>query len=427
VRRTFKYRLFPNRAQAFLLGAQVDEACRLYNAALDERRSAWRMQRVSIRYLDQANQLKAIRAAGNVGVPNFSACQDVLRRVDKTFAAFLRRVKAGEKRPGYPRFRSRSRYDSLTWPSWGDGCALRPSERLYLQGVGDLKLKWHRPLPTDAQIKTVTAKREAGRWYACFSVELPEPEPLPTCNRAVGIDVGLTTFAVLSDGREIANPRHFRLAERRLRLAQRKLARRKGRSRRRLKARQEVARVHIHVANQRRDFHHKGAGVVVRGYGLIAVEDLNIKGLAGSLLAKSVHDAGWRQFLSILDCKAEEAGRTVVRVNPAGTTRDCSACGKHVPKTLSQRWHSCACGLSIGRDLNAALNVLKLAQGLGWSRQAPTVGAAHCRCLRSRLLQLAESSPPLHMLGPPRIRVGDPSSCRRARPRSHLTTATLCA
>src|ERR1700674_194971 len=384
MRRTFKYRAYPTPAQNEALHVQVNEACRLYNAALDERRSAWRMNGITLRYLDQANQLKAIRAAGDVGVANFSACQDVLRRVDKTFAAFFRRVKAGEKQPGYPRFRSRFRYDSLTWPSWGDGCAIRSTGRLYLQGVGDLKLKWHRPLPADAQIKTVSAKREAGRWFVCFSVEMPEPEPLPACDVAVGIDVGLTTFAVLSDGWEIANERHFRLAERRLRLAQRKLARRKKRSRRRLKGRQEVARVHVHVASQRRDFHHKTAHVLVQEYGVIAVEDPDLKGLASSMLAKSVHDAGWGQFVSILSTKAEEAGRTLVKVNPAGTTQCCSSCGEHVPKTLAERWHNCACGVSISRDLNAALNILRraLAQRPGWGLQARTVdrysfGASH--------------------------------------------------
>ena len=384
MRRTFKYRAYPTPTQAEALREQVNEACRLYNAALDERRSAWRMNGISLGYYDQANQLKDIRAAGTVGIANFSACQDVLRRVNKTFNAFFGRVKAGTKQPGYPRFRSRLRYDSLTYPSWGDGCALRPAGRQYLQGVGDLKLKWHRPLPADATIKTVTAKRQAGRWYVCFSVEMPEPEPLPASNVAVGIDVGLTTFAVCSDGPEIANPRHFRAAERRLRLAQRKLARRKKRSRRRLKARQEVARVHSHVANQRRDFHHQTAHALVQAHGLIAVEDLNVTGLAGSMLAKSVHDAGWGQFIAILADKAAEAGRTLVKVNPAGTTQACSVCGEHVPKTLSERWHTCACGLSIGRDLNAALNILRLAldPGLGWSLQAPTVdryssGARH--------------------------------------------------
>jgi len=379
VRRTYKYRVDPTRQQAAALNAQVDDACRLYNAALDERRSAWRMHGINLRYLDQANQLKAIRAAGDVGVANFSACQDVLRRVDKTFAAFFRRVKAGEK-PGYPRFKPRQRYDSLTWPSWGDGCALRPSGRLYLQGVGDLKVKWHRPLPADTTVKTVTAKREAGRWYVCFSVEMTAPEPLPASEVAVGIDVGLTTFAVLSDGTGITNPRHFRAAERRLRLAQRKLARRQRRSRRREKARQAVARLHAHVRNQRRDFHHKAARALVEQYGLIAVEDLSTKGLAGSMLAKSVHDAGWGQFISILSDKAACAGRTLVKVHPAGTTQACSACGMVVRKTLAERWHDCpACGLRLNRDHNAAQNVLHRAldHTPGWGVQAVTVGVAH--------------------------------------------------
>jgi putative transposase len=306
MRRSYRYRAYPTRAQGEAFQSQVNEACRLYNGALEERRSAWRMQRTSLSYLDQANQLKDIRAAGDVGVANFSACQDVLRRVDKTFAAYFRRVKAGEKAPGYPRFRSRSRYDSLTYPSWGDGCSLRPSGRLYLQGVGGLKVKWHRPLPGAAKIKTVTVKREAGRWYVCFGLEMTEPEPLPVSAEAVGIDVGLTTFAVLSNGTEVANPRYFRTAERRLRLAQRKLARRKKRSRRWQKARQELARVNLHVANQRRDFHHKTARDLVRQYALIGVEDLNTKGLASSMLAKSVYDAGWSQFLSICPTKRQK-------------------------------------------------------------------------------------------------------------------------
>src|SRR5216683_1975034 len=374
MRRAFKYRAYPTRQQGLALEAQVYEACRLYNSALDERRSAWRMNRISLNYYDQAKQLKEIRAAGDLGVANFSACQDILHRVEKSFVAFFRRVEAGEK-AGYPRFRSRFRYDSLTWPSWGDGCGLRASGRLYLQGIGDLKIKWHRPLPAAATIKAVTARRQAGHWYVCFSVDMLAPQPLPVSDLAVGVDVGLTTFALISDGTEIANPRHFRAAERRLRLAQRKLARRSKRSRRRLKARQEVARVHIHIANQRRDFHHQTAHALVDTYGLIAVEDLNVKGLAASMLAKSVHDAGWSQFVSILSNKAACAGRTLVKVNPAGTTQRCSACGEHVPKTLAQRVHDCrACGLVLARDLNAALNVLHLAQGLGWSLQAPTVG-----------------------------------------------------
>jgi putative transposase len=377
MRRTFRYRLYPTRTQDSALHAQVDEACRLYNAALDERRSAWRMRGLKLNYYTQSRQLKAIRAAGDCCVANFSTCQDVLRRVDGAFADFFRRLKRGE-RPGYPRFKPRQRYDSLTWASWGSGCALRSNGRLYLQGAGEIKVKWHRPLPVNARIKTSTIKREAGHWYVCFSLELADPQPLPECSDAVGIDVGLTSFLVTDSGRAVANPRHFRLAERALRRAQRKLARRQKRSRRREQARLHVARLHAHIANQRRDFHHKTANWLATTYGRIAIENLNVRGLAASRLAKSVHDAGWSQFLCILADKAGNAGRQLVAVNPAGTTQRCSACGAHVPKTLADRWHDCpACGLSLSRDQNAARNILQLGERLGWSPQAPTVEGAH--------------------------------------------------
>ena len=361
MRRTFKYRVYPNRVQGVALDVQLGEACRLYNGALQERRDAWKMQRTSIGYYDQANQLKAIRADGSLRLANFSACQDVLRRVDKTFKAFFGRVKAGRK-AGFPRFRAQRRYDSLTFPSYGDGCRLRPHGRLYLQGVGEIKVKLHRAV--EGQIKTVSVKREAGTWYALFSCEV-EPAALPASDEAVGIDVGLTTFAVLSDGSEIANPRYARKAAAAVRRAQRKVARRKRGSHGRRKAVALLQKAHAHVANQRNDFHHKAARAVVNRYGLIAVEDLDLKGLAGGMLARSVHDAGWGMFLQRLDDKAESAGRQIVRVNPTGTTQRCSGCQTVVPKTLSQRWHDCpACGLSLSRDENAAREILRLGLSL---------------------------------------------------------------
>jgi len=243
--------------------------------------------------------------------------------------------------------------------------------------VGDIKVTWHRSRPPESRVKTVTVKREAGHWSVRFSIEWPEPGPLPASTEVVGIDVGLTSFLVTDTGDQTPNPRHFGLAERALGRAQRTLARRKRRSRRRQKARQEVARLHTHVRKQRLDFHHTTARSLVLRFGRIAVEDLTIKGLAGSMLAKSVHDAGGSQFLRILAYTAESAGRLLVVVNPAGTSQACSACGVVVPKTLADRWHTCPdCGLSLGRDHNAARNILHRAQGLGWSFQGPTVGVA---------------------------------------------------
>ena len=378
MRRTFRYRVYPNRLQSEALDAQLGEACRLYNGALQERRDAWRQARRSVSYYEQANQLKAIRADGSLALANFSACQDVLRRVDKAFRAFFSRVKAGRK-AGYPRFRSRRRYDTLTFPAYGDGCRLRPNGRLYVQGAGEIKVKLHRPV--DGVIKTVSVKREAGRWYALFSCEV-EPAALPPSDEAVGIDLGLTTFAVLSDGSEIANPRYARKAAAAVRRAQRKVARRKRRSNGRRKAVVLLQKAHAHVVHQRNDFHHKAARALVNRFGLIVVEALNVKSLAGSMLARSVHDAAWGMFLDRLDEKAESAARQVVRVNPNGTTQRCSGCQTMVPKTLSLRWHDCpACGLSLSRDENAAREILRLGLSLDartWPVAASVASEAVC-------------------------------------------------
>lgn len=370
MRCTFKYRLYPNRRQAEALDGQLAEACRLYNAALQERRDAYRMAGKSLTYYDQAAHLKAIRTAGDLGLANLSASQDVLRRVDRTLRAFFTRIKTGQK-AGYPRFKSRRRFDSYTFPAYGDGCRLRANGRLYLQGVGEVKVKLHRPVVGD--IKTVTVKRECGRWYACFSVECASA-PLPPTDQAVGVDVGLLAFAALSDGSLVENPRHARKAQTQLRRAQRKVARRKKGGHRRRKAVALLARAHLRVANQRRDFHHKVARSLVNTYGLIAVEDLNVKGLAGGMLARSVHDAGWGAFLTTLAHKAEEAGRVLVRVNPNGTSQVCSQCRSlpDVPKTLADRIHRCSCGAVLDRDVNAARNILRL----GLSLQASTSALA---------------------------------------------------
>lgn len=357
MRKMMQYRLYPTDAQTEALDEQLGEACRLYNAALQERRDAYRCGGLSLNYYDQAKQLKDMRAAGALGLANFSASQDVLRRVDKTFKAFFRRVKAGAAKPGYPRFKSRRRFDSYTFPSWGDGCRLTDAGRLYLQGVGHLKVKWHRPLA--GTVKTVTVKRQAGKWCVCFSTEY-KVEALPGNDAQVGLDVGLMDFATLSTGETIANPRHYRKAQGQLSIAQRRVARRKRGGRNRRKAVLLLQKAHAHVQNQRADFHHKTSRTLVDTYGVIAVEDLHVKGLARGMLAQSVHDAGWSAFIHKLAAKAEEAGRLLVKVNPRGTSQAC-LCGAEVRKTLAQRWHQCPeCGLSAARDHVSAQLILGL-------------------------------------------------------------------
>jgi putative transposase len=225
-----------------------------------------------------------------------------------------------------------------------------------------VKVKLHRPV--EGRIKTVSLKREAGKWYACFSVEVAAQPLGPSC-LAVGIDVGLESFAVLSDGTVIANPRQYRRAQAALRRAQRKFARRKKGGNGRKKAVREFQAAHAHVRNRRLDFQHKVARQLVNRFGLIAVEDLNIKGLAGGMLAKSVHDAGWSGFFQKLAYKAESAGRLLASVDPRGTSQRCSGCGAEVRKELKDRWHTCSeCGLSVSRDLNSAREILRLGRSL---------------------------------------------------------------
>jgi putative transposase len=368
--KTLRYRLFTNRLQADALAEQLGEACRLYNAALQERREAWK-QRISINYYDQANQLKQIRASGDLGLANFSCCQDVLRRVNKTFQAFFRRVQRGEK-AGYPRFKSRRRYDSITFPSYGDGIKLT-GNMLRMQGVGQVEVKLHRPVA--GTIKTVTVKRECGEWYACLAVEC-EPKPLPPLDTEIGMDVGLASFATLSDGQSVPNPRWQHQAEAKLRRAQRRVARRRKGSHRRSKAVALLEKVHQRIRRQRNEFQHKFSFWLVQNFGVIAIENLNIRGLARGMLAKSVYDAGWGSLFSKLAYKAENAGRRLKVVNPRGTSQTC-LCGARVFKKLSDREHVCVrCGWIAPRDEVSARLILQRARMSPSNRNVAVVNAS---------------------------------------------------
>jgi len=356
LRKTFKYRLFTTRLESELLDEQLGEACRLYKAALQERREAWK-QRVSVNYYTEANQLKEIRAARDLGLANFSCCQDILRRVNKTYEAFFRRVQQGEK-AGYPRFKSGRRFDSSTFPSYGDGIKLNDN-RLRIQGVGQVEVKLHRPV--GGKIKTVTIKRECGKWYASFSAEC-EAKPLPANPKEIGVDVGLESFATLSDGKSVPNRRWYQRAEAKLRRAQRKVTRRKKGSDRRRKAVRLLEKIHQGIKNQRNECQHKFTFWLVQNFATIAVEDLHVKGLASGMLAKSVHDVAWASFFSKLAYKAENAGRTLQAVNPQGTSQTCT-CGAAVGKELSDREHVCtACGLLAPRDVVSAQVILERAR-----------------------------------------------------------------
>jgi putative transposase len=371
-RRTYRYRIYPTVRLRLALEAQLGFACQLYNAALEQRRYAWRARRRSVTLYDQFRDLTEVRAA-SMGPANMncSAMRDPLRRLDRAFDAFFRRVKAGAK-PGYPRYRSVRRYNSLTWDSgWGihDG-------RLALQGIGKVKVKWHRPLPASAVVRTVAVRRVAERWYTCFSLRVPGLRPVAAAGRpAVGFDLGIQHFATLSTGEQIPGPRAYRAAMRQLRVAQRRVCRRQKSSNRRHKAGLLLARRHERIRNLRLDHAHKLSRRLVADFGLIALEDLNICGLARGALAKDVTHQGWAAFLTMVEYKAEEAGTRLIRVPPLGTSQTCSGCSIVVPKPLSERTHRCpACGLVVDRDTNAARNILRL----GLSRQASTWPTGAC-------------------------------------------------
>jgi putative transposase len=304
-------------------------------------------------------EIKEIRSELNA--VHSQVLQDVLRRLDKAFDAFFRRVKAGEK-PGFPRFRSRARNYSFTYSQ--SGFAIEHG-KLRLSKIGKVKIKLHRPV--EGKIKTLTITRTStGKWFACLTVEAPA-EPLPVSTEAVGIDVGLKSFATLSTGEEIANPRFFRTEEKELAKAQRKLSAAKKGSQERKKRRKVVAHVHERIANKRRDFAQKESRKLVNRFALIVFENLNISGmLKNHCLAKSIADAAWNQVVQFASYKAENAGRCVVQVNPRNTSQMCRGCGEIVEKSLSVRTHDCpGCGLVSGRDHNAAINILTLGlQGL---------------------------------------------------------------
>ena len=363
--RSYQYRLYPTKTQITSLDFLRRQACTLYNAALEERREAWKMRRVSLNYYDQANQLKAIRSDDphGLGLLNFSACQQVLRRVQKTYSAFFQRIKQGKG--GFPRFKPYRRFRSLDF-RYGDGVHLADG-RLAVQNVGPIRVKWHRPLPVNAVVKAVVVTCDAtGKWFICFQIELSDVLPPIHASLAVGIDLGLSTLAALSTGECIRPPRYFRQAEKLLRRQQRHLARCKRVSHRRKAVVRQVAVTHAHVANQRKDFAHKLSTRLVKDFSLIAVEDLNIKGITKSRLAKSTHDAGWSMLLQQLAYKASSAGVQFIAVDPYNTSQACSACGSIVKKSLGVRVHECPeCGLVLDRDINAARNILYRALSAG--------------------------------------------------------------
>jgi putative transposase len=390
VRRAFKYRLFTNANQERELAIMLETHRRLYNACLEQRKVAYATREHSVKYAEQSAWFKAERVTNSFFARlNFSSAQATMRRLDKAFVNFFRRVKEGSNKPGYPRFKARDRFDSVEFPAHGDGIRL-VGNRLRVQHVGMVRVKLHRPV--EGKIKTITLKQEADKWYAIASCDLGDVKVEPSMKPAAGIDVGLTHFLTTSEGQQEPNPRYLKDALPRLRRAGRFVARKKKGGSNRRKAVRRLQKVHARVRNLRREHHHQVACRLVLAFGFIVAEALNIKGmLANGRLACAISDAGWAGFLNVLRCKAEKAGAAFVAVDPRGTSQECSRCGQEVRKDLSVRWHDCPhCGLSLDRDHNAALNILARARPARTEPAEANVGQQVKRPPRSRRFKATE-------------------------------------
>lgn len=359
MRKTYKYRLYPSKTQEAKLLAAL-EVCRiLYNSCLVDRKNHYEFTGKGLSRIQQQRILAADKKRVLLLKEVHSqVLQDVLFRVERAYQGFFRRLAAKEEKAGYPRFKSEGRYDSITYPQ-EPGFKIEDN-KLKLSKIGHLKIRMHREII--GQVKTCTIRKDGTHWYACFSVAYePETRGIPTTS--IGIDVGLKSFATLSDGTERPNPKHLRKAEARLKRSQLALSRKKKGGDNRKRAKQVVTNLHRKVRNQRLDFHHKEARKIVNSFGLIVAEDLKIRNMVRNRrLSKSISDAGWGGFLSLLASKAEEAGCRFEKVDPRYTSVNCSSCGEKVPKSLAIRTHRCpTCDLIMDRDHNAAINILQSA------------------------------------------------------------------
>jgi putative transposase len=385
VRRAYKLRAYPTRPQEGRAVQLLADHCDLYNAALQERREAWRLRKVGLSYDEQSAQLKEIRAADpeGQGRHSFTAQQQTLRRLSVVFVAYFRRVrdtKGKGRRVGYPRFKAYQRFDQVLFVA-GDGAKWEPADggrwaHASFQAVGRVKVHQHRPVV--GRVKTLQLKREGRRWYVIVVTETGAVA-LPATGREIGVDVGVARFLTTSDGEVVANPRFLDAAQQRIADLQRRKQRARPGSGNRRRLRRALAKEWRKVRNQRRDFHHKTARGLVDTCDTIALEDLRVAAMTASAsgsvdhpgrnvaakagLNRSILDAGWGQFTSILVAKAESAGRRMVLVNPAHTSIDCHTCGARCSRT---RQDTVVCPLhgELDADLNGARNIATRA-GLG--------------------------------------------------------------
>ena len=361
MRKAYRFRIYPNPVQVKVLERTL-ETCRiLYNTLLAERRDAYRNTGRAPSYNAQKCSLVEKKTVNPyLHEVHSQVLQDVTLRLERAFQNFYRRFREGQKKAGYPRFKGWNRYDSFKYPQYGNGVMLKDG-RLVLSKIGAVRIFQHRPIPPNMTIKTCAIRRDVDKWYACFSIETTDTAKLqrPRETASVGVDLGLYSLVTLSNGEKVPPPRFLRKMEKKLKREQRRLSKSKKHSKNWHKQKRKVARVHRKVRLQRTDFNHKLSRTLINQYSLIAFEKLQIQNMVKNhSLAKSIMDASWGQLQAFTSYKAAEAGTIVEFVDPYGTTVNCSRCGFHVPKTLSERIHECPnCGLVLDRDWNSALNV----------------------------------------------------------------------
>jgi putative transposase len=358
--RNYKYRIYAKSGKLKKLQATLDSCRFVYNKVLETRKTAWEQEKKSLRVYDCHNLIKT----WNIEGVHSQVLQNVSTRVDLAFQGFFRRIKEKGEKAGYPRFKGFDRYDSFCFPQSGFKL-LEGGKKLYLSKIGDVRINLHRQL--EGEVKTCTIKRECNKWYVIFSCRVEKEPQVKYETKAVGIDVGCIDFATMSDGDTIANPHFLRQSESELKKTQSRYSKLKQLpkdDKKKVKTKKKLIKLHNKVKNQRKDFLHKLSRKIVNDYSLICVEKLKVKDMLKDnwrALNKSIIDSGWTTFRNMLNYKAEEAGSLVVEVNPAYTSQICSGCGVMVKKELCDRMHKCdTCGLEIGRDLNAAKNILRV-------------------------------------------------------------------
>lgn len=376
--KTFQYRLYPTTSQRKTMESTIETCRRFYNDCLAERKEAYEERKESIGKFAQLRKVKVLKGTNSYAKNIHShVLQVTAADLDKAFQAFFRRTKAGEK-AGYPRFKGQNRFDSFGFKEYGNGFKV-DGRRLKLSGVGRVAIRWHRPL--EGEIKTLRITRKAGKWFASFACEV-DKKLFPTTGLAIGVDVGINSLIATSDGERVENPKWYRDGQAKMRILQRIVSRRKKGGNNRKKAVRALQVHHEHIANQRKDFLNKLANELVVNNDLIAIEDLQIQNmLKNHHFSKSIMDGGWGYFAKRLSDKAVEAGREVVRVNPAFTSKTCSGCGRiFEDMDLRVRWIDCDCGVSMNRDVNAAINILQraLQNRDGQSRWELTWALAPC-------------------------------------------------